>query len=168
VQIHHAALSDRAGTTRITMPQLQPGYSTIEPDNNLDGKVNTAYPLLEFEVETRTLDSFSIDDVAVIKIDVEGHEENVLCGARETIDRCRPVLVVETEERHKRGAVAAVSEFARDCGYHRFFLHDRALRCGEELCPTAHAHVRNLVFLHERHLERLRAAKRLPFALPSL
>jgi len=46
VQVHQAALSDRAGMARITMPQLQPGYSTIEPDNNLDGKVSTAYPLL--------------------------------------------------------------------------------------------------------------------------
>jgi len=168
VQIHHAALSDRAGTARITMPQLQPGYSTIEPDNNLDGKVNTAYPLLEFEVETRTLDSFAIDDVNLIKIDVEGHEESVLNGARATIERCRPVLVVETEERHKRGAVTAVSSFARDCGYQRFFLHDRALRCGDELCPETHGQVRNLIFLHEQQLERLRSAKRLPFALPSL
>ena len=50
---------------------------------------------MRFEVEVRTLDSFAFRDVCVIKVDVEGSEMEVLEGARETILRDRPPLIVE-------------------------------------------------------------------------
>ena len=37
-----------------------------------------------------------------IKIDVEGYEGEVLFGSRETIERCRPILMVEIEKRHNK------------------------------------------------------------------
>ena len=46
-------------------------------------------------VEMRTLDSFALDAVDFIKIDCEGYEVFVLEGARETLTRCRPVVLVE-------------------------------------------------------------------------
>jgi FkbM family methyltransferase len=46
-------------------------------------------------VELRSLDSFGLEQVSLIKIDVEGFELPVLDGAEETIRRNRPVLVVE-------------------------------------------------------------------------
>jgi FkbM family methyltransferase len=46
-------------------------------------------------VQTRTIDSLNYADVSVIKIDVEGHEREVLEGARETIAREKPNLIVE-------------------------------------------------------------------------
>lgn len=42
-----------------------------------------------------TLDSFNLEDVDLICLDVEGHEPKALKGAQETIDRYRPVVVVE-------------------------------------------------------------------------
>ena len=42
----------------------------------------------------------SIDDLAFVKIDVEGHEDSVLMGAQNTIKMERPVLMVEIEQRH--------------------------------------------------------------------
>lgn len=47
------------------------------------------------EIEMKTLDSFGFPVVDFIKIDVEGYEPGVVNGARETILRCRPVMVVE-------------------------------------------------------------------------
>lgn len=44
-------------------------------------------------------------------IDVEGHESNELEGAAGFIDRDRPVVLVEVEERHRAGSVAAVYSF---------------------------------------------------------
>ena len=41
------------------------------------------------------LDSFKLHEVALIKIDAEGFEYQVLLGAIETIQRCRPKLVIE-------------------------------------------------------------------------
>jgi hypothetical protein len=45
--------------------------------------------------EMRTLDSFELDNVGFIKIDVEGAQLLVLMGAEETIKRNKPVMLVE-------------------------------------------------------------------------
>jgi FkbM family methyltransferase len=47
-------------------------------------------------VEVVTLDSLELADVALVKIDVEGSEMEVLAGAQETIDRWHPLLYVES------------------------------------------------------------------------
>lgn len=56
------------------------------------------------EVEVTTLDAFARDHdlprVDFVKIDVEGHELEVLEGAAATIRGHRPVIVCEIEERH--------------------------------------------------------------------
>ena len=47
------------------------------------------------KAEMRTLDSFGFRNVSFIKIDVEGAEDLVLDGARDTIRRNRPVILIE-------------------------------------------------------------------------
>ena len=47
------------------------------------------------EVEARTLDSFEFASVGLIKLDIQGAEYSALIGARETILRHRPVLLIE-------------------------------------------------------------------------
>ncbi len=49
------------------------------------------------QAELRTIDSFGFDNVSLIKIDVESMEDPVLRGARQTILRSRPVLLVEIQ-----------------------------------------------------------------------
>ena len=43
----------------------------------------------------KRLDSFSFHNVSLIKIDVEGYEDEVLLGSKETIMREKPVIVIE-------------------------------------------------------------------------
>ncbi len=45
-------------------------------------------------VETITIDSFG-EDVDVMKLDIEGMEVSALNGAKETIERSRPICLVE-------------------------------------------------------------------------
>lgn len=47
------------------------------------------------EVEMRTLDSFCLEDVSLIKIDIEGAEPLALYGGQKTIEKNRPVIVYE-------------------------------------------------------------------------
>lgn len=51
-------------------------------------------------VELRTLDSFDLPIVDFLKIDCEGYEVFVLEGARETVARCRPTIIVEQKPGH--------------------------------------------------------------------
>jgi len=49
----------------------------------------------EEKVNIKKLDSFNLKNVCLIKIDVEGHENQVLEGALDTIKSSRPVMIVE-------------------------------------------------------------------------
>jgi FkbM family methyltransferase len=53
-------------------------------------------------VEMRTLDSFGLSNLDFLKIDCEGYEHHVIEGARETLLRCKPVVIVE-QKPHKLG-----------------------------------------------------------------
>ena len=46
-------------------------------------------------VVSKTLDSFNLTNVSLIKIDTEGYEKSVVVGARNTIEKHKPVIVAE-------------------------------------------------------------------------
>lgn len=50
-------------------------------------------------VELRTLDSYGFADVDFLKIDCEGYELEVLKGAKDTLARCKPCVIVEQKAR---------------------------------------------------------------------
>ncbi len=131
--VHSMAVSSQAGEAVLTVP--------VSAGVTLEGWGSIGVPLLaQFEhlkqtrVETRTLDSFSLTEVDLLKIDVEGHEMAVLAGARETISRCLPWLIIEAlDEQQDR-----VRDFTRSFGYQETTLQALTGRKG-----SAH----NLVFL---------------------
>lgn len=47
------------------------------------------------DIPMHRLDSFDLQGVDLIKVDCEGYEENVLIGGLETIQRCKPTIIVE-------------------------------------------------------------------------
>lgn len=50
----------------------------------------------ETGLECKTIDSYRFQNLIYLKVDVEGYEYKVLMGARETIDRCKPIIDIET------------------------------------------------------------------------
>jgi len=70
-------------------------------------------------VPVGTLDAFNLDRVDFIKIDVEGHESEVLQGAAATLERCRPILYVENDRKDKS---AKLIQDLFDLGY-RLWWH---------------------------------------------
>ena len=65
------------------------------------------------KVKCIRLDEFSIDKVDVMKIDTEGYEEQVLIGAKEIIERDKPVLILETHEKTYHGDPLCVGQINR-------------------------------------------------------
>lgn len=65
-----------------------------------------------------TVESLDLARVDVIKIDVEGADFDVLRGARRTLERFRPTVLMETHHLHRFGAtVEMVCDFLRPLGY---------------------------------------------------
>lgn len=82
VQVHPVALSDRERLLRMRVDDGNLGHSRVAPDGDL-------------EVPAIALDSLALEGVTLLKVDVEGHERDVLAGAQETIMRCRPLVLIE-------------------------------------------------------------------------
>lgn len=81
-------------------------------------------------VVMRTLDSFFLRP-SLIKIDVEGYEDNVLLGARETLARSRPVLYIENNEKHHGGRQAELLiQLVEELGYHWVWHRPRYYNLG--------------------------------------
>lgn len=64
--------------------------STTRPGNSGSRFVTTGRG-----IPTHALDSLALDTLGFLKIDVEGHECPVVEGGKETIVRCRPVIMLE-------------------------------------------------------------------------
>lgn len=67
------------------------------------------------------LDHYELDGVGLLKLDLEGYEYLALCGAIETIQRCRPVILVEEKDLTSRYGASdeVVRRLLRDMKYRR-------------------------------------------------
>jgi FkbM family methyltransferase len=119
VTVYRAALSNacmerdlfvpvRDGRAALALASLEPEVSGMQTATR--------------RVRATTLDTLAERDIGFVKIDVEGHELSVLRGARKLIERQKPLFLVEAEDRHRPGAVAAVREFFAEFGYSGFFI----------------------------------------------
>jgi FkbM family methyltransferase len=73
-------------------------------------------------IRVKALDSVidEAEDVRLIKIDVEGHEEQALTGAEQTIRRNRPVILFEQHKEDFRDGSTAALELLKSYGYVNF------------------------------------------------
>lgn len=122
--VEQVALSDTAGDAilRVPLEQFEDGRATIEPRNTL-----ASGPVREFRVPCRRLDGYDFAQVGLIKIDVEGHELAVLTGAAGLLERDRPHLIIEAEDRHRPRALDSLRDFLAPFGYRPFLCRDGLL-----------------------------------------
>lgn len=73
------------------------GRMTLEGHERAIASLNTGarYLVPGDEVMVSTLDSFDLSFLDFLKIDAEGSEPDILLGAKDTLLRCRPVVLFE-------------------------------------------------------------------------
>lgn len=132
VAVHSCGLSNASGTMTLHVPLIAgrfrkayavTGLATFRNDT---GTIFSNQQLID--VPVKTLDEFHFVDVTLLKIDVEGHEAQVIEGAVETLERCRPVIVLELERRHVgKGRLIDTIVRLQQLGYSGFFFQNDKL-----------------------------------------
>ena len=83
------------------------------------------------QVETETLDHYfetARRPVSLIKIDAEGHEQEILHGAQRILREDRPFLILEFErQRHPGGTIRPILESLLAQGYAGYFIRGSQL-----------------------------------------
>lgn len=140
----HLALAEEPGTLRLTN-QLQVGNFVV-PDGTAAAAGVTE------EVQARRLDEVleeHVSHVDAIKCDVEGAELSVLRGARATLERDHPLLLLEIDERWAARygfSGADVVRFLTDLGYRYERIVGDDLRPASGSLQTDLAEGRNFIF----------------------
>jgi FkbM family methyltransferase len=99
VDLHQVALAEKAGALRLAADGINSGNAAVADTGEA--------------VRARTLDSFRLKGVDLIKIDVEGFEVPAILGGEKTLKRDRPAVIVEQKpngsaERYGRETTDAV------------------------------------------------------------
>ena len=122
VVVEAAGVSSAAGVLTLAIP----GDGASSPGASFEASVAASEPCRQIDVPTVTLDGYFAADsrrIGAIKVDVEGHEQSVLAGAVGLIDRHRPTIVIECEQRHLTGmTVADVVGFVTARDYSGWFV----------------------------------------------
>jgi FkbM family methyltransferase len=120
-EVHELALSEEPGRATLYVPLSDQGMVL-----HLAGSLKRAHSqfrnLTTYDVEVRTLDEFSLADVRFIKADVEGGEREVLDGARATIARDRPILLLELLSGTHQDPAAYAAAICESFGYDAFIV----------------------------------------------
>lgn len=128
VELRREALGAAPGRLMLSVPVVDgvpaEQWASLAKDYGAFASVTTE----THAVEVITIDSLGLADVTHMKVDAEGFEQEVLEGARATLRRCRPVLSLELEERHRAGATRDVPALLAALGYETRFWLDGAMR----------------------------------------
>jgi FkbM family methyltransferase len=120
-RVHRLALSNETGHASFFVPLADDG-SALHLAGNLKNSHRQFDRQTVIKVEVRTLDSFAFSNVQLIKADVEGSELEVLEGARETIGRDHPALLLELLSGTYPDPLAVTREVCERYGYSAFVV----------------------------------------------
>lgn len=71
----------------------------------------------QIKTRVRSLDGFNMENVGLIKIDTQGYEIPILLGAKQTIIRCKPRLIIEIHSPYEE-QIEKATQILKELGYH--------------------------------------------------
>jgi FkbM family methyltransferase len=142
VHVVSAALSNSKGKQSF---YIQPQAASVSYEASLENKYDTSSV---DTVETTTIDTYCIENdlhPAFLKIDVEGHEQQVIEGGVETLTRLHPVLLIEAEVRHiGEEKINQLFRLIEGLGYEGFFYWKGKRLSLKDFDPAIHQSLTNL------------------------
>ena len=95
---------------------------------------NTFKMYEKFQITSKKIDEFNFkNNISFIKIDVEGHELEVIKGGEEIISKNKPILLVEIEERYSQNKVSDTINYINKLGYISHYYDNKILKKTSEL-----------------------------------
>jgi FkbM family methyltransferase len=125
-QVYQLALSDASGRGTLYVPISDNGM-VLHLAGNLRRTHTQFRHMQTFDVEMRTLDEFGLTGVRFIKVDVEGSERAVLDGARGTIARDRPIILLELLSGTYADPAVCTEAISECFGYDAFIVQNGEL-----------------------------------------
>ena len=133
IKIENIAISSSAGETDLRIPirdinadydyeqKYRLGTATIHNINNLENK--------QFEtikkIKKISLDEYVFNhEIGFIKIDVEGHELDVIRGGKNFILKNKPVMLIEIEKRHSGIDPQIIIDEVKSLGYQCLYVNE--------------------------------------------
>jgi len=110
LSVHEVALSDQDGSSEFFVPNGHVGMGSLTACN--EGYVDTLK--VRVQKSGTYLEQLRLPQIRAVKIDVEGHEEQVLCGALDFLRSNKPAAIIfechdNGEPFFERGVVKALS-----------------------------------------------------------
>lgn len=100
VTVYPFGLGSKEETVKIYKPKPEPNTTLV----NYGGSSmvpNSGHSEDYVEVTVKRLDDVYSGTCSVIKVDIEGYEEEFIKGATETINRCKPSVLMEVHDRER-------------------------------------------------------------------
>jgi FkbM family methyltransferase len=120
-EVHQVALSDASRRGTLYVPLADDGM-VLHFAGNLQRTHSQFRDMRTHDVDIRMLDEFDLTAVRFIKADVEGGEREVLDGAKATIARDRPLLLLELLSGTYADPTACTAAICERFGYDAFIV----------------------------------------------
>jgi len=125
--VNNAALGEKEGEAHIDVTSLHNiGWNTMVPRFMEPSTIKMSYPIKVIRLDDYIAD-MNLDNISLIKIDVEGFEFPVLKGLRDYLQEKRPLLIIEVvpEAYPLLGSsMLQLSEYMAEFGYKSAPLDD--------------------------------------------
>ena len=133
--ISQLALSNIQVHTQFKIPKVNHTHLLTRGTLNTSFVETNEQGFTTIDVKTDTLDHFSIENaiskIDLIKIDVEGHEYEVIKGAVNTFKKFKPVLIIEIEQRHHQQDISVIIDDIKKIGYVCFYFDSNTFQLAE-------------------------------------
>ncbi len=153
IKIENLALSSSCGIAELRVPirdedadyddeqKFELGIATIHSENNLSNK---NYETIK-NIKKTSLDEYNFShEIGFIKIDVEGHELEIIRGGKNFLKHHKPVMLIEIEERHAGKSPIDIIDEICSHGYNCFTVDEKLKLI--ELSDTSKISNNNFIF----------------------